>query len=735
MIQHFLAQLQLQAQPKNNDMNDNNDNNTNDDVKVEAKANDQKERQQSNQSQSTQATHLDTPFKLPMQYLPDDQLCAIDKSVLSDLELIECTKPVNNTNNSANDNTATESRPMYAHVFQPQSAFAKRYLGMWAKQFTTSVPHLQDMQRFIASVSKTQDPTNDSDHDHDRIEAIWTRIKTDAAFRDKFNYIDYAPLDMLNRSPAFLQCYSMYNLFSPLLSFLMPVIMLIVPFFLLKLQGVPISMPTYFGIIKMMLSQHAVGKLIFDMSSVSWDKRIYILVSVVFYVVQMYQNVVSCHRFYRNTFLVHDDLTAIRAYAEATIKKMCAFAGHALTCGGTFGPFLSDLQKNREQLERMVAALDRIDAPALTAKKCLQIGYVMQQYYAVFSDAGIAACMQYSFGFNAFAEHMAQFGALIASNKVAACDFVSKSRTADAEDADAEDKKKKDKKKNKDKKKKEEANCTTIVNGYYVATALNDDSSALGPVKNTVSLDKRLVITGPNASGKTTILKMTMLNILFSQQLGYGFYEAGTRIRPYHQLHSYLNIPDTSGRDSLFQAESRRCKEILDKLTEGQQATTGSSTGGGQSPPVRHFCIFDELYSGTNPYEAIASAYGYIMHLAKHDSVDFMLTTHYIQLCKLFQQDESKSESDKREKIANKAPSGTTTSENSNSNSNSNSNYGTNKIQNLHMEVADRGNYDFNYLYTLRPGISSIKGGIKVLYDLQYPASIVDATRRILSTL
>jgi DNA mismatch repair ATPase MutS len=51
------------------------------------------------------------------------------------------------------------------------------------------------------------------------------------------------------------------------------------------------------------------------------------------------------------------------------------------------------------------------------------------------------------------------------------------------------------------------------------------------------------------------------------------------------------------------------------------------------------------------------------------------------------------------------------------------------------MEVADRGNYDFKYLYALRPGISAIKGGIKVLYDLQYPASIVDDTRRILSTL
>jgi energy-coupling factor transporter ATP-binding protein EcfA2 len=685
MIQQLLAQLQIQKQQ----------------VHVQP---DEKETEINENIENANPTHLDTPFRLPMEYLPNDQLCSIDKSVLSDLELIECTKQIN-------DGICAESsaKPMYAHVFQPQSTFAKRYLGMWAKQFTTSVPFLQDTQRFIASISSSKALKHDSDYD--RIEGIWTRIKTDGGFRDKFNYIDYAPLDMLNRSPTFLQCYSMYNLFSPLLSFLMPVIMLIVPFFLLKLQGVPITLPTYFGIIKMMLSQHAIGKLLFDMSSVSWDKRIYILVSVVFYVVQMYQNVVSCHRFYRNTFLVHEDLGAIRAYADATIARMREFANHARTCGDTFGPFVSDLDHNREQLERMVAALDRIDAPALTAKKCLQIGYVMQQYYAVFSDAGIAACMQYSFGFNAYAEHMSHFVELVQNKRVSACEFVSKSKAEDDKIHNDNDiKKKKDKKKKK--KKAEDAaqnSHSVIVNGYYVATALNDESNESNdksnPVKNTVTLDKRLVITGPNASGKTTILKMTMLNILFSQQLGHGFYEAGTRICPYDQLHSYLNIPDTSGRDSLFQAESRRCKEILDKLT------------GGQSPPVRHFCIFDELYSGTNPYEAIASAYGYITHLTKLDNVDFMLTTHYIQLCKLF---ESESESDKREKIGN------------NSNTNSTN---ENKIQNLHMEVADRGNYDFKYLYTLRPGISAIKGGIKVLYDLQYPASIVETTRRILSAL
>jgi hypothetical protein len=710
MIQHLLAKLQMHKIQVQEDAPQ--DAPTQPEVKKESNPTEVKPQTHS---------HLDTPFKLPMEYLSADVLHPIDKSVLSDLELIECTKPVNNT---ATTQENVESKPMYAHIFQPQSAFAKRYLGMWAKQMTSSVPHLQDTQRFIAAISKTQehDVVVVDAVDCDKVEAIWTRIKTDASFRDKFNYIDYAPLDMLNRSPTFLQCYSMYNLFSPILSFLMPVIMLIVPFFLLKLQGVPITLPTYFGIIKMMLSQHAIGKLLFDMSSVGWDKRIYILVSVVFYFVQMYQNVVSCHRFYRNTFLVHDDLAAIRDYACKTIDKMRTFAQHAHDAqeNSTYAQFAADLNSNREQLERMVAALDRIDPPALTAKKCLQIGYVMQQYYAVFSDATISACMQYSFGFNAFAEHMTHFGTLLRDNKVAACEF-----TVDDEDNEKEKEKDKDsKKKSKSKSKKEKEahhNDTEIVNGYYLATVVGENET---PVKNTVSLNKRLVITGPNASGKTTILKMTMLNILFSQQLGYGFYETGTRIHPYHQLHSYLNIPDTSGRDSLFQAESRRCKEILDKLTGGQQVPPTQWGCGGQSPPVRHFCIFDELYSGTNPYEAIASAYGYITHLTKQDNVDFMLTTHYIQLCKLFEQQNTSSESDKREKIDKKS-----------TESNTNTNNANTKIRNLHMEVADRGNYDFKYLYTLRPGISSIKGGIKVLYDLQYPASIVETTRSILSSL
>ena len=119
---------------------------------------------------------------------------------------------------------------------------------------------------------------------------------------------------------------------------------------------------------------------------------------------------------------------------------------------------------------------------------------------------------------------------------------------------------------------------------------------------------------------KTTLLKTTTLNIIFSQQIGCGFYKSGS-IHPYTHIHSYLNIPDTSERDSLFQAESRRCKEIIDIIYNSDSKTS------------RHYGIFDELYSGTNPEEATKTGYAFLKYLTTYKNVDFILTTHYNKIC------------------------------------------------------------------------------------------------------
>jgi DNA mismatch repair ATPase MutS len=195
------------------------------------------------------------------------------------------------------------------------------------------------------------------------------------------------------------------------------------------------------------------------------------------------------------------------------------------------------------------------------------------------------------------------------------------------------------------------------------------------PVKNDIDLSKNIAITGPNASGKTTILKTVLFNLIFSQSFGYGFY-SDAKISPYNHIHCYLNIPDTSGRDSLFQAEARRCKEILESLEDGK----------------KHFCIFDELFSGTNPTEACASSYGFIKYLINQKNIDFILTTHLTDLCK------------KLEPI----------------------------MDNNHMDVTKLDDFNFKYTYQMGRGISSVRGGLKVLYDLHYPEYILNESNKIL---
>jgi DNA mismatch repair ATPase MutS len=167
-------------------------------------------------------------------------------------------------------------------------------------------------------------------------------------------------------------------------------------------------------------------------------------------------------------------------------------------------------------------------------------------------------------------------------------------------------------------------------------------------------------------------LKSTLINIILTQQFGCGFYDSGN-FAPFNHLHCYLNIPDTSGRDSLFQAEARRCKEILDAISDNKKDT--------------HFCAFDELYSGTNPEEAETSATAFMLYLQKYKNVSTLL--HFVKVCK------------KLDKVKG--------------------------IQNCKM-VTHKNNNKLIYTYKFETGISEVKGGINVLSDMNYPQEIIDNT-------
>lgn len=673
-----------------------------------------------------------TVFKHPISYSDPAKLHELPTTIIEDLEMIQpkpklavamaaeatdvAKKVECDATDAAEDAEDTDAvKGLYHYVFSPTSVYGTDYLPIWSKYYTTDIAYLKNTQTLLEMFDNELLERNIAQNTGHAgsVEAFatmketWTSFRGTgklADFKEKFSYIETPFLAKLNTSSSFLQFLSLYNISSPVIALLTPIIVLIIPFFVLMMRGLSVSISEYIDILKTIIGQHSVGRILNNFSEVSIEQKMYILMSVAFYGIQIYQNVMACIRFYRNIKLVHTHIHTINGYLTATGVNMSYMIQLIQTYHlSSYEPFREELSERYTLLNEVTRALTDISPFSVSISKFFQIGYVMKNYYSLFSQTDLNELLEYSFGFNAYMEHLTACRSIVLSGMMNKCSFVattapviddtktesesevtrSLSPIAETTEVDAQEA-------------TEEVAVTEAVSPaprpvtlkktgitkltaqIYAPLKALEHHNNMAVIANDVSLDKQLVITGPNAAGKTTVIKTTLFNLILSQQIGYGFYERA-EINPYDFLHCYLNIPDTSGRDSLFQAESRRCMEILRCIID--------------NPAKRHFCIFDELYSGTNPYEAVAAAYGYIDYISKNPNVDLILTTHYIELCELLE---------KRNAGA---------------------------ITNLHMSVSPLTG---EYLYKIADGISTIKGGLKVLRDLDYPNEIVESARRII---
>lgn len=564
-------------------------------------------------------------FQLPIFYLEDK--IKLEEHLITDLELKQ----------------SENNKSLYEHIFNPGKInFAQKTIPLWSEYYTANTNYIRDSQKLI---TKKKLPIIDINNDYKKINEIWNEIQTETSFEEKYQYLDWKFLAPLNNNAKFLQCMSLYNMTSPIISLTLPIFLLIFPFFLLKLQGISITIPTYIDVLKRVFQRHQLGQ-IFSVGSASWEKRIYILVTFIFYIVQVYQNIMSCIRFGTNMKKLHEQIFTIRDYATETIERMETLE---LCCEKlpTYKPFIEEMLNKKYILTVMRDDFNLVTENKFSFKKIFQTGHLLKCFYQLYNRQPYHEALMYSFGFNGYLHNLTMFKKSIRAGHISKC--------------------------------KLSKNKTKFKNAYF-PTLLEQN-----PVKNSYNLDKHILITGPNAAGKTTILKTTIFNILFSQQIGFGFYDSAS-IAPFDQIHCYINIPDTSGRDSLFQAEARRCKNILTEIENSQISNNNA----------RYFCVFDELYSGTNPYEAIGSATSYLRYLNNNKNITYMITTHFLDLCHRLDKD--------------------------------------NTVVNCHMKINIEGD-DFNYIYKMDKGISDIKGGVKVLRDLEYPEEIILATKEIINDL
>lgn len=140
------------------------------------------------------------------------------------------------------------------------------------------------------------------------------------------------------------------------------------------------------------------------------------------------------------------------------------------------------------------------------------------------------------------------------------------------------------------------------------------------PVPNSVEAMRCQLITGSNASGKSTYLKTVAVNAILAQTLctvSGTSYEA-----PFYQIYSSMALTDNlvSG-ESYYMAEIRSLKRILDR--------------GQDSLPV--LCFVDEVLRGTNTVERIAASAQILKSMTAHRILCFA-ATHDGELTYLLEQ-------------------------------------------------------------------------------------------------
>lgn len=574
----------------------------------------------------------DSCFQLPIQYLDKKYIHSLSPIVIQDLELTE-TDAIN------------KGQPMYDILLQPKHEFAKEMIQKWSSSFTNHIPYLLESQQVITNTESyiAEMDKHPYTMDSDNIITIWKSVKEDPYFLEHYAYMEWELLKHLNDSSSFLQCTATIHLMSPIATFFFPILFLILPFFILKMQSVPIDFVTYIDVLKEISKNHIIGSTINSMQNISVNNVCYAFISIAFYFLQLYQNTVAILRFYKNISKIKKHLYDIKQYILYSIRSIDTFnqLNEDLTYYKTF---CQDAHVHEENLQRLYGHLCDITTDSFTLSQFQEIGYLLNCYYTIHSNPDYDASLRFSFSFEGYMNNIL---GLYENKKSAHIAFGSYDTETD----------------------------TKITKQYYPPYVGKKH------VKNDCHFDKNMIITGVNASGKTTILKTTSINIIFTQQFGCGFYDNFV-LNPYTHIHSYLNIPDTSGRDSLFQAESRRCKEIIDTIGFNKTDTE-----------KRHFCIFDELYSGTNPVEATKAAYAFLLYLSQFKNVNFVLTTHYNSICKKIKEEHN--------------------------------------IRNYKMSVHETEDNKLIYTYKLKKGTCRIQGAIEILKSMNYPIEIINTINTV----
>lgn len=138
-----------------------------------------------------------------------------------------------------------------------------------------------------------------------------------------------------------------------------------------------------------------------------------------------------------------------------------------------------------------------------------------------------------------------------------------------------------------------------------------------GCVPNSLQMNTSILLTGSNASGKTTFMRTVAANLILAEgictALAARFHSSHFRV-----ITSIDILDDLLAGDSYYISELKSIRRILNAVVT-------------PAPPV--FCCLDEVLRGTNAIERIAASSEILRYLG--DKALCIAATHDIELCSL----------------------------------------------------------------------------------------------------
>ena len=159
---------------------------------------------------------------------------------------------------------------------------------------------------------------------------------------------------------------------------------------------------------------------------------------------------------------------------------------------------------------------------------------------------------------------------------------------------------------------------------------------------NNIQTRRPVLLTGSNASGKSTFLKAVAICALLGQSI--GICPAAVYEGEHFRIYSSMALRDSiESSESYFMVEIRSLKRILDAATIGSGAhgsvlsePDGNRTDDEQKAG-RVLCFVDEVLRGTNTIERISASTEIMKTLSEAGALLFA-ATHDIELTRLLQE-------------------------------------------------------------------------------------------------